>query len=117
MRKDKRRVEYSVTDQNTGETEGYEFPVNDTSFAYQGASHFTGIEWWNKAGGNSPFPIRYKVEVSDLMYGQLADGSISYSPYGAMAPNSDGAGGVEYPVSFSKPETKDGRCIGYCVAS
>jgi hypothetical protein len=117
MHKDNKSVEYSVTDQNTGETEDFGFPVNETAFAYQGANHFTGIEWWNRAGGNCLFPIRYKVKVSDLAYGLFADGSILYNPYTTLVPNSDGTGGLEYPVSFSNSEIKDSTSVGYFVAS
>jgi hypothetical protein len=37
--------------------------------SFQGLNQFTGIEWWNK-DGNSPFPIRYKIEFSNLRYAQ-----------------------------------------------
>lgn len=113
MRKESRSVEYSVMDRGTGEVENFVFSI-EGGFAYHGASHFTGIEWWNKAG-SSPFPVRYKVEVSGLMYGLCDNNSaITYWPYSALAPNSD-KNIARYPVSFENPMVKDG-CICYTVA-
>jgi hypothetical protein len=37
--------------------------------SFQGLNQFTEIEWWNK-DGNSPFPIRYEIEFSNLRYVQ-----------------------------------------------
>jgi hypothetical protein len=115
MRKESRSIEYSVMDKSTNETENFVFNI-EGNFAYQGANHFTGIEWWNKAG-SSPFPVRYRVEVSGLMYGVPDDddnnSAITYWPYGELAPNSDKIV-ARYPVSFENPMVKDG-CICYTV--
>lgn len=117
MRKDSRSIEYSVTDQNTKETENFVFNAGGgrVGITYEGKNQFTGIEWWNKAGG-PPFPVRYRVEVSNLMYGIPDDVSlaITYRPYSRLVPNSDSAG-AGYPVLFDKPMIKDG-CICYAVA-
>ena len=112
MRKESRSIEYSVTDKNANEIESFVFSVGG-DFAYQGANHFTGVEWWNKAG-SSPFPIRYRAEIADLMYGVPDDNSaITYWPYSALVPNSDKSG-ARYPVSFESPMVKGG-CICYTV--
>ena len=66
--------------------------------SFQGLNQFTGIEWWNKKE-NSPFPIRYEVEFSDLRYAQeLIKVSpefgkekniehLIFKPYDALVPN------------------------------
>ncbi|AIC16064.1 exported protein of unknown function [Nitrososphaera viennensis EN76] len=133
MKKEKKSIEFSLTDLSTEQNEAFVFDVssedNNKGFSYQGGNHFTGIEWWNKAGGsngNTPFPVRYKVEVSNLSFGQATydDGmstrrTIDYRPYNMLIPNRDGVSGVkEYPVSFENPAVKDdGKNIRYAVAS
>jgi hypothetical protein len=112
MRKESKSIEYSVMDRSTGEAENFVFNV-EGAFAYLGANHFTGIEWWNKVGG-SPFPIRYRAEIADLMYGVPDDNSaITYWPYSALVPNSDKSV-ARYPVSFESSMVKGG-CICYTV--
>jgi hypothetical protein len=81
-------------------------------FAFQGSNLFTGIEWWNKIG-SFPYPIRYHVEVSQLMYGisdnNLSDSeSIVYRPYNTLIPNSEGSNIQQYPVSFHNPRIESG---------
>lgn len=125
MRKEKKSIEYLLTDLTTQENEDFSFDISGyTTFSYQGGIHFTGIEWWNKAaGGNSPFPVRYKIEVANISFGQAMDGTTTaaakpvYRPYNTLIPNNDGIGGVQYPVSFEKPAVKDGKSIRYAVAS
>jgi hypothetical protein len=129
MKKEKKSIEFSLTDLGTKQNETFSFDVSseDKRFSYQGGNHFTGIEWWNKASGsngNTPFPIRYKVEVSNLSFGQATDGTltrppIDYRPYNMLIPNRDDVSRVKnYPVSFENPAVKDdGKSIRYAVAS
>ena len=55
-------------------------------FVFEGQNHFMGIEWWCNKMGNFSYPIRYHIEVSQLMYG-IEDNkpsdfeSILYRPY------------------------------------
>jgi hypothetical protein len=140
MKKEKKSVEFSLTDLDTKQNETFSFDVSSEDakgFSYRGGNHFTGIEWWNKASGsnngNTPFPIRYKVEVSSLYFGKAAeeedndaaDGEptislpIDYRPYNMLVPNRDDVSRVKnYPVSFERPAVKDdGKSIRYAVTS
>jgi hypothetical protein len=66
-------IKYSLTDLNgTNVIEQFVSQLNKAesrNMSFQGSNQFTGIEWWNK-DGNSPFPIRYEIEFSNLRYGQ-----------------------------------------------
>jgi hypothetical protein len=65
----KRTVSYILGSQNTKQTERFDLHLkNAEEFVFEGQNHFTGIEWWNKIG-NFPYPMRYRVEISQLMYG------------------------------------------------
>ena len=126
-------IEYRVTDldddnDNNNATEHFTFQLDmakSTSKSFQGSNQFTGIEWWNKAG-NSPFPIRYEIEFSNLRYAQEAaeeedsDGKnierVTFRPYDALVPNRDG-NAKEYPVSFGCADIKDNGCILYTVTA
>jgi hypothetical protein len=72
MNSQKHCVSYLLEDRNTKQAERFDLQLNMgeglSSFAFDASSLFTGIEWWNKIG-NFPYPIRYHVEVSQLMYG------------------------------------------------
>ena len=120
-------IEYHVMDLNdTNATERFLFKLNEVdskNMSFQGLNQFTGIEWWNK-DGNSPFPIRYKIEFSNLRYAQepaevpKSDKEkniehMIFKPYDALVPNKDGYA-KEYPVSFDCVSIKDG-CICYSV--
>jgi hypothetical protein len=90
--------------------------------SFQGLNQFTGIEWLNKKE-NSPFPIRYEIEFSNLRYAQESIKvapefdkeknieHVIFKPYDALVPNKDGFA-KEYPVSFDCANIKDG-CICY----
>lgn len=84
--------------------------------SFQGVNEFAGIEWWNKYG-NSSFPIRYKIEFSNLRYAQESVEvqeldkeenieHVIFKPYDALVPNKDGYA-KEYPVSFDCASIKD----------
>ena len=118
MNSQKQSISYILKGLNTKQTERFDLLV-DRGFVFEAQNHFTGIEWWNKIG-NFPYPIRYHVEVSQLMYGigdDPADSeSILYEPYNALLPNSEGSGRQYYPILFNNTQIKDG-CICYNIKS
>lgn len=107
-------ISYILSDLETKEQEIFSLHLN-TNFQYLGANQFTGMEWWNKTG-NFLYPLRYHVEISQLMFG-IHDvnnddpESITFIPHNALIPNNDGSE-AEYPVSFNNPMLRDG-CIYY----
>ena len=115
----KRTVSYILEDQDTKQTERFDLHLkNIEEFVFEGQNQFTGIEWWNKIG-NFPYPMRYHVEISQLIYG-LSDNpsdpeSIIYGPYNTLIPNSEGSS-KQYPISFHNARIVDG-CICYNVKS
>ena len=118
----KKSIIYILEDQNTKQIERFELSLlNIGDFVFEGKTHFTGIEWWNKIG-NFPYQIRYDVQISQLMYG-LSDNSnnpsdseyIVYLPYNTLMPNSEGSN-MRYPISFHNPRIESG-CICYNVKS
>jgi hypothetical protein len=117
MNYQKESVDYVLEDQSTKETERFDLLVDNRGFIFEAQNHFTGLEWWNKTG-NFPYPIRYHVEVSQLMFG-LSDNpsdaeSIVYRPYNVLVPNSEGSG-QSYPISFYNIRIKDDGCICYNI--
>ncbi len=112
-------ISYIIEDRNTKQTERFDLYLNfGGQFVFEASNLFTGIEWWNKIG-NFPYPIRYEVEVSQLMYG-LSDNpsdpeSIIYCPINTLIPNSEGSS-VQYPVFFHNPRVES-DCICYGVKS
>jgi hypothetical protein len=117
MNSQKECISYLLEDMNTKQTERFDLQLNNAEkFAYEASNLFTGIEWWNKIG-NFPYPIRYHVQVSQLMFG-LTDNpsdseSIVYAPYNILIPNSEGSN-MQYPVYFYNPRIESG-CICYDV--
>lgn len=115
----KKSIIYILEDPNTKQIERFDLPLlNIRGFVFEGNNHFTGIEWWNKIG-NFPYPIKYGIEISQLMYG-LCDNpsdseSIIYRPYNALIPNSEGSN-MEYPISFYDVKIRD-DCVCYNVTS
>jgi hypothetical protein len=123
-------IEYRLMDLNDrNATEQFVFQLSETesrSMSFQGSNQFTGIEWWNK-DGNSPFPMRYEIEISNLRYAQELveepefdkeknmEYMIGLKPYNALVPNKDGYA-KEYPVSFGRANIKDG-CICYTITN
>jgi hypothetical protein len=92
----------------------------NTEFSFEGLNQFTGIEWWNKIG-NFPFPIRYQVEISQLLYGICDDPSsadsqsIIFRPYNTLIPNNEGLS-RQYPISFCNARIKEeDGCICYSI--
>jgi hypothetical protein len=120
MNSKKECMSFLLEDRNTKQTERFDLSLLNIGeeFIFEGQNHFTGIEWWNKID-NFPYPIRYHVEVSQLMYG-MSDNpsdseSIIYGPYGSLVPNSEGSN-IQYPISFQNTRTEDG-CLCYNVKS
>jgi hypothetical protein len=120
MNSQKECISYLLEDRNTKQIERFDLSLNiiGQEFALEGQNDFTGIEWWNKTG-NFPYPIRYHVEISQLMYG-LSDNpsdpeSIVYIPYNTLVPNSEGSD-IQYPISFHNLRIESG-CICYGVRS
>ena len=74
MNSQRQTISYLLEDQNSKQTERFELSMN-RDFVFEGLNHFTGIEWWNKMMDNFPYPTRYLVEISQLVYG-LAIGHI-----------------------------------------
>jgi hypothetical protein len=101
MNHQSRSISYLLNDSNSGLKERFDLPI-DKRFKFEGINHFTGIEWWNKIG-NFPYPIRYHVEISQLLYGLAIDTrdleSIIYAPYEALVPTNEGTTD-RYPISF-----------------
>ena len=125
MNTQKQCISYIIEDRNTKQTERFDLKLSiqkelssSLLFAFEASNLFTGIEWWNKIG-NFPYPIRYNVEVSQLMFG-LSDNpsdseSIVYRPFNALIPNSEGTN-MPYPISFNNPRIES-DCICYDVRS
>jgi hypothetical protein len=124
MNSKKQTIRYILQDQSTKQTERFDLLLNNNSrFIFEAQNHFTGIEWWNKIG-NFPYPIRYHVQISQLMFG-LSDNnpsdieSVIYRPYNALTPNSEGSDIQSYyPISFHNTHIKeDDGCICYNIRS
>jgi len=116
----KQIIRYALTDKETGQNETYDLSAkNVTGFDFRGSRQFTGIEWWNKMK-NSPYPIKYEVEISQLLFGLSDNSSNTYSttfyPYNALLPNDDGSRAL-YPVSMQNLKIKDDGCISYHITS
>jgi hypothetical protein len=116
---ERRSVSYFLEDKTTGQAEGFSLNYSgNAKFVFEGGNQFTGIEWWNKMG-NYPYPIRYQVEISQLMYGTIDSvndsQSLVYFPFDSLTPNSE-RHSTAYPVSFYGTQVKDG-CICYNVSA
>jgi len=115
---ERKSISYFLEDKTTQQVEEFNLRFSDnTNFNFEIANQFTGIEWWNKIG-NFTYPIRYQVEISQLMYGikQNANDSqyIIYLPYTSLIENSE-ENTFTYPISFYNTNIKDG-CIRYMVS-
>lgn len=111
FRKQSQAIEYVLTDRTAGQSEKFVFDV--TGIAFEGKSHFTGIEWWNKVG-NHTFPVRYRVNISELICGIADDQGITYMSYDGLVPNKDNSAN-SYPVSFVNPAVWQGS-LSYGIA-
>lgn len=117
MEPSKQRISYHLKDENSSHTDSFFFAVNENSFDFSISKHFTGLEWHNRVG-NTPYPIRYEVEISNLAYGihDSADlESLTYFPYNRLL-SDNGGFAKEYPISFHNFETRNGF-ITYKIGS
>lgn len=112
-----RQIRYILTDQSSKQSETYSLPISNANFEYKGSNQFTGIEWWNKMG-YYPYPVRYHVEISQIMFGiNESDDpeSVTFVPYNTMMPNKDEYN-AKYPIAFHDMMLKDG-CLCYSIQS
>jgi hypothetical protein len=110
-----RFIKYILIDQKTQQSETFNLPLANMNFDFVATNHFTGIEWWNKIG-NFPYPTRYTVEISQLMFAlgdHIGSESITYLPHNALISNNDGSG-TKYPISFQNIRITD-NCICYTI--
>lgn len=93
------------------------FINNNDHFSFQISNCFTGIEWWNKIA-YEPYPIRYKIEISNLAYGFNDDDkdpkSIVFFPIGSLVANKDRENQTNYPVEFTESVSKN-DCFHYIM--
>jgi len=106
---ERKSISYFLEDKTTQQVEEFNLRFSDnTNFNFEIANQFTGIEWWNKIG-NFSYPIRYQVEISQLIYGikQNANDSqsIIYLPYTSLIENSE-ENTFTYPISFYNTNIK-----------
>ncbi len=117
--KSKSSIKYYLKNLYNHTDEVYNLNMNgDSSFSFQFSSSFTGVEWWNKIESR-PYPIKFKIEISNLMYG-LNDNpydseSVIFFPFSSL--NSDKDGNYSsYPVKFDYNGIKNG-CFCYNLES
>jgi len=115
---ERKSISYFLEDKTTQQVEEFNLRFSDnTNFNFEIANQFTGIEWWNKIG-NFSYPIRYQIEISQLMYGIKQNTndsqSIIYLPYTSLIENSE-ENTFTYPITFYNTNIKDG-CIYYMVS-
>ena len=110
------RLEYYLKDLVSNEDEKFSLKVDREQFAFQFHQSFTGVEWWNRIS-YSPYPIRYEIEISNLMYGFNDDpddlNSKVFFPIGSIYENKDGTT-HSYPARLHDITRRNG-CICYLV--
>jgi hypothetical protein len=116
-------IEYYLKNLHTEIDETFVLSLTtERSFSYRLSNCFSGIEWWNKID-NRPYPIRFCIEISSLMYGYDDNPndseSIIFFPVKSLTSNKDGnfnniSSAAYYPVRFIDDGVKNG-CICYRV--
>jgi hypothetical protein len=116
-------IEYYLKNLNTEIDETFVLNLTaEGSFSYHFSNCFSGIEWWNKID-NMPYPIKFGIEISSLMYGYNDNpddsASIIFFPVKSLTSNKDGNinntfSAEYYPVRFINYGVKNG-CICYRV--
>jgi hypothetical protein len=116
-------IEYYLKNLHTEIDESFVLNLTaERSFSYRFSNCFSGIEWWNKID-NMPYPIRFSIEISSLMYGYNDNPndseSIIFFPVKSLTSNKDGNfnntfSAARYPVRFINYGVKNG-CICYRV--
>ena len=112
-------IEYYLKNLNNETDEMFILSLsNNPSFSYQFSNCFTGVEWWNKIA-NSPYPIRFEVEISNMLYGYNDNPddseSVMFFPVNSLNSNKDGKPS-SYPIRFDNKGTKNG-CFCYNAVS
>ncbi len=116
-------IEFYLKNLNTQIDKNYMLYLNNyPPFSFQIYSCFTGVEWWNKTASR-PYPIKFKMEISNLMYGfndnPFDPQSVIFFPINSLSSDKDGHS-FSYPVKFYYDDFKNG-CFcyniepGYCV--
>ncbi len=116
----KSSIEYYLKNMDAHVDETYSLNLNnDSSFSFQFFTCFTGIEWWNKIE-SKPYPIKYKIEISNLLYGFNDNpddfNSIIFFPINSLNSDKDRGHGSFYPIKFNYNGIKNG-CLCYGVES
>ena len=109
-------LEFYLKDINLNEDEKFFLNVDRGLFTFQFHQSFTGLEWWNRISSH-PYPIRYEIEISNLMYGYndaLEDpNSKVFFPISSIYENKDNTV-RSYPAKLSDITRRNG-CICYLV--
>ena len=109
-------LEFYLKDINLKEDEKFFLNVERDLFTFQFHQSFTGLEWWNRISSH-PYPIRYEIEISNLMYGYndaLEDpNSKVFFPISSIYENKDNTV-RSYPAKLSDITRRNG-CICYLV--
>ena len=108
-------IEYYLKNLNTQTDENYILNLNnDPPFSFQFSRCFTGVEWWNK-NESRPYPIKFKIEISNLMYGfnhnPYDSQPVVFFPINTLSSDKDGHS-FSYPVKFNYDGIKNG-CFCY----
>ncbi len=110
------RLVFYLKDLNSNENEKFSLKVDREQFTFQFHQSFTGVEWWNRIA-HSPYPIRYEIEISNLMYGYNDDlddpNSKVFFPISSIYENKDGTI-HSYPAKLYDITRRNG-CIYYLV--
>jgi hypothetical protein len=110
------KIQFILKDLVTNAVETFDLQINEGIFGYQFNQCFTGAEWWNRIR-NCPYPLRFEVFVSKLMYGyndnSLDSSSMIFFPIGNIFENKDG-NTLSYPVTIEGVHRIDG-CICYSM--
>jgi hypothetical protein len=114
----KSSIEYYLKNIDSDIDESYLLHLNnDSSFSFRFFTCFTGIEWWNKIECK-PYPIKYKIEISNLMYGFNDNpddfNSIIFFPINSFSSDKDAGHWSSYPIDFNYNGIKNG-CLCYDV--
>jgi hypothetical protein len=117
FQKSTKSIEYYVKDLENQIEENFILEI-EPHFSFQFSTIFTGVEWWNKIDYR-PYPIRYKIEISNLMYGFNDDAtdnsSLLFFPIDSLFSNKDELFNHSlYPLSFRFNSMRNG-CICYNI--
>ena len=110
------KIEYHLQDLLSDSYEVFSLSVDKRAFVYQFHQSFTGTEWWNRIE-NCPYPIRFEVTVSNLMYyyndNPSDPDSLIFFPIGNIYENKYGTS-RKYPVQLTHMNRIE-DCICYSI--